>query len=49
MFPDVEYRNTLVIGSIIGGTIGAAIGLWQHFKVLRTADEVLLHIKELQE
>ena len=49
VFPDVEYRNSLVIGSIIGGTIGAAIGLWQHFKVLRTADDVLLHIKELQE
>lgn len=49
VFPDVEYRNTVFISCIIGGTIGAAIGLWQHFKVLRTADEILVHIKELQE
>lgn len=49
MYPDPYLRACFLLGAVIGGTIGGAIGLWQHFKVLRMADEVLSHINELQE
>lgn len=49
IYPDPYMRNGFLIGALVGGVIGAAIGLWQHFKVLRMADEVLGHINELQE
>ena len=49
IYPDPQMRNGFLIGAAVGGLIGAAIGLNEHFKVLRMADEVLSHIKELQE
>lgn len=49
LYPDPEIRTGLIISGLVGGIIGAAIGLNQHFKVLRMADEVLSHINELQE
>ena len=49
IFPDPDLRLAFSIGAVVGGVIGAAIGLWQHFKVIRTVDEVLAHIRDLQE
>jgi hypothetical protein len=49
IFPEPEVRLYFGIGALMGIVIGAAIGLWQHFKVIRTVDEVLAHIRDLQE
>lgn len=48
-YPDPEIRVGFIVSGLVGGIVGGAIGLSQHFKVLRVADEVLSHIKELQE
>lgn len=51
------YREALVIfenpegfmvAAIIGGLLGGVIGLSRHFKVVRDADNLLEHIKEIQ-
>ncbi len=51
------YREALVIyenpegfmlAAIIGGLLGGIIGLSRHFKVVRDADNLLEHIKEIQ-
>jgi hypothetical protein len=42
-------RNGFLIGALVGGVIGGAVGLYQHFKVVRTADEVLANISDLRE
>lgn len=49
LFPDAEMRNIFLIAGLVGGVIGGTIGLIQHFKVVRMADEVLAHIRDLQE
>ena len=49
IFPDPAARTTFIIGGIVGGVIGAFFGLRMHFKVVRMADEILEHIKDLQE
>ena len=48
-YPSAEARVAFIVVALIGGVIGAAIGLNQHFKVVRMADEILAHIKDLQE
>lgn len=51
------YREALVIyenpegfmlAAIIGGLLGGILGLSRHFKVVRDADNLLEHIKEIQ-
>ena len=48
-YPSAEARVAFIVVALIGGVIGAAIGLNQHFKVVRMADEILAHIRDLQE
>ncbi len=49
IYPDPAMRYGFLIGALVGGIIGGLIGLWQHFKVLRMADEVLANISDLRE
>ena len=49
LFPDLTARTTFILGGIVGGVIGAFFGLRMHFKVVRMADDILGHIKDLQE
>lgn len=49
IFPDPVVRHTFIAGAAVGGVIGAFFGLKMHFKVVRMADDILAHIKDLQE
>ncbi len=49
LYPEPEARTAFIIGGIVGGVIGAYLGLRMHFKVVRMADKVLEHIKDLQQ
>ena len=49
LYPDPEVRHTFIVAAAVGGVIGAFFGLKMHFKVVRMADDVLAHIKDLQE
>lgn len=46
----VIYENPegFMVAAIIGGLLGGIIGLSRHFKVVRDADNLLEHIKEIQ-
>lgn len=46
----VIYENPegFMVAAIIGGLLGGVIGLSRHFKVVRDADNLLEHIKEIQ-
>ena len=46
----VVYENPegFMLAAIIGGLLGGIIGLSRHFKVVRDADALLQHIKEIQ-
>ena len=49
LYPEPEVRHTFIVAALVGGVIGAFFGLKMHFKVVRMADDVLAHIKDLQE
>lgn len=46
----VIYENPegFMVAAIIGGLLGGILGLSRHFKVVRDADNLLEHIKEIQ-
>lgn len=43
----LENPEGFLLAGIVGGVIGGAIGLTKHFKTIRQADEVLLHLEDL--
>ena len=49
LYPDPTSRTTFFIAGVVGGLIGVFFGLRMHFKVVHMADEILGHIKDLQE
>ena len=49
LYPDPEVQQIFIVTALAGGVIGAFFGLKMHFKVVRMADDVLAHIKDLQE
>ncbi|MBR5334551.1 MAG: hypothetical protein IKV33_07400 [Alistipes sp.] len=49
LYPDPTSRTTFLIAGVVGGLIGVFFGLRMHFKVVHMADEILGHIKDLQE
>ena len=49
IFPDPASRTVVLVAGVVGGVIGAIFGLRMHFKVVRMADDILGHIKDLQE
>ena len=49
LYPDPEVQQIFIVTALAGGVIGAFFGLKMHFKVVRMADDILAHIKDLQE
>ena len=49
LITDAEQLKALLLSVLIGGVIGGAIGVSMHFKTLHDADEVIGHIRELNE
>lgn len=45
----LDNAEGFLIACAVGGSIGAVIGLWRHFKTLHEADNVLTNIKDLME
>lgn len=43
----LENPEGFLLAGIVGGVIGGAIGITKHFKTIRQADEVLLHLEDL--